>query len=51
MNMNSDKFLLILSSNDDNKKIDLKERLSTKRKSKNFFKFILIINCTHWNSL
>ena len=51
MNMNSDKFLLILSSNDDNKKIDLKERLSTKRKSKNFFKFILIINYTHWNSL
>ena len=42
--MNSGKFHLILSSNDENKKIELNERLATIHKSKNLLVFILIIN-------
>ena len=44
MKMNSDRCHLILSSNDENKKKNLRERLSTIPKSKNFLVFILIIN-------
>ena len=42
--MNTDKCHLILSSNDENKKIELKGEVIKNTQCKNFLVFILIIN-------
>ena len=42
--MNPDKCHLILSSNDENKKIELNGEVLTVQKSKNVLVFILIVN-------